>query len=169
MIKGASVIAIGAMAAIFVQAVVGEHGHGHGHEEHGHGHFQPYGFGYDVQDGHGNTQYRHEKGTGPWEVKGSYGYKDAHGVHRHVDYVADKGGFRAHIKTNEPGTAPKDPAAVKMDSHPQPAGHGSHGHGHGSHGGEHKSSYHKQETHGHHYAAASHEAPVYNYKYAHKN
>lgn len=58
------------------------------------------------------------------QVKGSYGYKDAWGIYRHVDYIADKYGFRAHIKTNEPGTAPKDPAAVKMSSHPVPAGHG---------------------------------------------
>lgn len=37
---------------------------------------------------------------------------------REVEYVADKHGFRAVIKTNEPGTAPKDPAYVKMHSNP---------------------------------------------------
>lgn len=37
---------------------------------------------------------------------------------REVEYVADKHGFRAIIKTNEPGTAPKDPAYVKMHSNP---------------------------------------------------
>ncbi|XP_015788620.1 uncharacterized protein LOC107365602 isoform X2 [Tetranychus urticae] len=84
--------------------------------------YQPYGFGYEVEDGWGNTQYRHEKGLDPWKVKGSYGYKDAWGIYRHVDYIADKWGFRANIKTNEPGTAPKDPAAVKMNSNPVPAG-----------------------------------------------
>ncbi|XP_053209942.1 uncharacterized protein LOC128393752 [Panonychus citri] len=94
--------------------------HHHQHEEKYP--YQPYGFGYEVEDGWGNTQYRHEKGLDPWKVKGSYGYKDAWGIYRHVDYIADKWGFRAHIKTNEPGTAPKDPAAVKMNSHPLPAG-----------------------------------------------
>ena len=36
---------------------------------------------------------------------GSYGYVDSYGIYRQVDYVADKDGFRATIKTNEPGTA----------------------------------------------------------------
>ncbi len=48
---------------------------------------------------------------------------------REVDYVADKNGFRAHIRTNEPGTAPKDPAAVKLDSQPVSVDNG------GGHGG----------------------------------
>lgn len=43
------------------------------------------------------------------EVKGSYGYKDKHGLFREVTYIADKHGFRAHVKTNEPGTAKKNP------------------------------------------------------------
>lgn len=108
------------------------------HHEH-----HPYGFGYDVHDGHGNHQYRHEKGLGHHEVKGSYGYKDAHGIHRHVDYVADKHGFRAHIKTNEPGTAPKDPAAVHMDAHPvpNPPSHKYHEHG-GSYSHKHVEHHH---------------------------
>ena len=37
---------------------------------------------------------------------------------REVEYVADKDGFRAMIKTTEPGTAPKDPAYVKVHSQP---------------------------------------------------
>ncbi|RWS17988.1 cuticle-like protein 7, partial [Dinothrombium tinctorium] len=85
--------------------------------------YKPYGFGYEIQDGWGNTQYRHEKSGAPWDVKGSYGYKDAWGIFRHVDYHADKWGFRASIKTNEPGTAPKNPASVKIDSHPDSNGH----------------------------------------------
>ncbi|XP_074599587.1 uncharacterized protein LOC141853955 [Brevipalpus obovatus] len=104
------------------------------HHDYKHEHkypYQPYGFGYEVEDGWGNFQYRHEKSAEPWKVKGSYGYKDAWGIYRHVDYVADKHGFRAHIKTNEPGTAPKDPAAVKMSAHPVPAGHGHKKHHHG--------------------------------------
>ncbi len=76
-------------------------------------------------------------------MTGSYGYKDKHGIMREVDYVADKNGFRAHIRTNEPGTAPKDPAAVKFDSQPvnvdNGGGHGGYGGGqsYGGHGGEH--------------------------------
>jgi len=150
-----------ALAIIPASVLAGYHHHGHGHGHHDdhddhHGHFQPYGFGYDVHDGWGNTQYRHEKGTGPWEVKGSYGYKDAHGIHRHVDYVADKHGFRAHVKTNEPGTAPKDPAAVKMDSHPVPnPEHHGHGHGHGGHYHTKHHEHHHGHHHPNHYAASN--------------
>ena len=35
-----------------------------------------------------------------------------------MNYVADEKGFRAMIKTTEPGTAPKDPSYVKMDANP---------------------------------------------------
>lgn len=49
-------------------------------------------------------------------VKGSYGFTDERGIHRQVHYVADKAGFRAEVKTNEHGTAPLNPAAVKMIS-----------------------------------------------------
>lgn len=38
-------------------------------------------------------------------MEGTYGYTDSYGIYRQVDYVADKHGFRATIKTNEPGTA----------------------------------------------------------------
>ncbi|XP_054710384.1 elastin-like [Uloborus diversus] len=76
---------------------------------------QPYKFGYNIKDKHGD-QYREEVGDGISGVKGSYGFSDARGVHRQVDYVADHAGFRAQVKTNEPGTANQDPAAVKMIS-----------------------------------------------------
>lgn len=79
--------------------------------------FQPWSYGYDVEDNYGNNQWKHEESHNPHEVKGSYGYKDNNGVYREVVYVADKDGFRANIKTNEPGSAQKDPAAVKMDSY----------------------------------------------------
>lgn len=56
------------------------------------------------------------------EVHGSYGYRDNNGIYREVIYVADKNGFRANIKTNEPGVAgSKDPANVKIESHSLPA------------------------------------------------
>lgn len=53
-------------------------------------------------------------------MKGSYGFTDERGIHRQVDYVADKAGFRAEVKTNEHGTAPLNPAAVKMVSSAHP-------------------------------------------------
>ncbi|CAL1279604.1 unnamed protein product [Larinioides sclopetarius] len=77
-------------------------------------HPQPFKFGYSVKDKHGE-QHREEVGDGK-NVKGSYGFTDARGVHRQVDYVADHAGFRAQVKTNEPGTANQNPAAVHMIS-----------------------------------------------------
>ncbi|PRD23595.1 UNVERIFIED_CONTAM: Cuticle protein 16.8 [Trichonephila clavipes] len=99
---------------------------------------KPYAFGYDIKDHHGE-QHREESGVGGVAVKGSYGFKDGRGVHRQVDYVADHGGFKASVKTNEPGTANQDPAAVKVVSSAHPyfgAGHGAHGGwaGHAGHG-----------------------------------
>lgn len=63
----------------------------------------PYEFKYDTQDEYGNKQYRSESTTGAKQVTGSYGYVDANGVYRQVDYVADEHGFRAKIRSNEPG------------------------------------------------------------------
>ncbi|XP_054710232.1 cuticle protein 16.8-like [Uloborus diversus] len=75
----------------------------------------PYSFGYDIKDHHGE-QFREESGHGHEGVKGSYGFTDDRGIHRLVHYVADHEGFRAHVKTNEPGTANEDPAAVHITS-----------------------------------------------------
>ncbi|GFR01770.1 uncharacterized protein TNCT_518441 [Trichonephila clavata] len=75
---------------------------------------QPYKFGYSVNDKHGE-QHRQEASDGH-AVQGSYGFTDARGIHRQVNYVADKAGFRAQVKTNEPGTANQDPAAVHIIS-----------------------------------------------------
>ncbi|GIX79547.1 hypothetical protein CDAR_231501 [Caerostris darwini] len=87
---------------------------------------QPYAFGYSIKDHHGE-QHRQEAGDGHG-VKGSYGFTDDRGVHRQVNYVADHAGFRAQVKTNEPGTANQNPAAVHMISN-APYGHGHAGHG----------------------------------------
>ncbi|GFT61321.1 uncharacterized protein NPIL_699731 [Nephila pilipes] len=95
------------------------HGYGHGYEGHHEDYHhapQPYDYGYDVKDDYGNKQFRKETGDGKGGVKGSYGYVDAHGIHRQVDYVADHHGFRAQVKTNEPGTANQNPAAVGVHS-----------------------------------------------------
>lgn len=64
---------------------------------------QPYSFGYDTVDEYGNKQFRQETSDANNAKTGSYGYTDANGVYRRVDYVADAAGFRATISTNEPG------------------------------------------------------------------
>ncbi|PRD37898.1 UNVERIFIED_CONTAM: Cuticle protein 16.8 [Trichonephila clavipes] len=74
---------------------------------------QPYKFGYSVKDHHGE-QHREEVGNGAGGVVGSYGFTDARGIARQVNYVADHAGFRAQVKTNEPGTANQNPAAVQI-------------------------------------------------------
>ncbi|GBM62294.1 hypothetical protein AVEN_135500-1, partial [Araneus ventricosus] len=83
-----------------------------GHEIH---HPQPYKFGYSVKDHHGQ-QHREESGNGAGGVVGSYGFTDDRGIARQVNYVADHAGFRAQVKTNEPGTANQNPAAVQIIS-----------------------------------------------------
>ncbi|KAF8773312.1 Cuticle protein 16.8 like protein [Argiope bruennichi] len=76
-------------------------------------HPQPYKFGYSVKDKHGE-QHREESGNGAGAVVGSYGFTDDRGIARKVNYVADHAGFRAQVKTNEPGTANQNPAAVQI-------------------------------------------------------
>ncbi|GIY76433.1 cuticle protein 16.8 [Caerostris extrusa] len=75
---------------------------------------QPYKFGYSIKDHHG--EHREESGNGAGAVVGNYGFTDDRGIARQVNYVADHGGFRAQVKTNEPGTANQSPAAVRMIS-----------------------------------------------------
>lgn len=79
---------------------------------------QPYAFGYEIKDAWGNAQHRHEVSDEYNAKKGSYGYTDARGIYRRVDYVADALGFRAVIKTNEPGTASQDSAHAHYHAHP---------------------------------------------------
>ncbi|CAL1284982.1 unnamed protein product [Larinioides sclopetarius] len=81
-----------------------------------HHHPQPYAFGYSVRD-HNSQQHRHETGNGHGAVVGSYGFTDATGIARQVNYVADHAGFRAQVNTNEQGTANQNPAAVHVISH----------------------------------------------------
>uniref|UniRef100_A0A023GAB4 Putative structural constituent of cuticle ixodes scapularis structural constituent of cuticle n=1 Tax=Amblyomma triste TaxID=251400 RepID=A0A023GAB4_AMBTT len=83
---------------------------------------QPFDFGYNVQDEFGNSQFRQEKGEESGSVQGSYGYTDALGVYRKVHYVADQNGFRADIKTNEPGVKQENPADVQLAVEAPPQG-----------------------------------------------
>ncbi|GIY34707.1 hypothetical protein CEXT_327511 [Caerostris extrusa] len=73
-----------------------------------------------------------------------------------VHYVADHHGFRAQVKTNEPGTANQDPAHVHLHSNAHHAlhhdghhGHHHHDHHHGHHGHHHQDHHHGHQHHGH--------------------
>ncbi|XP_035219928.1 cuticle protein 16.8-like [Stegodyphus dumicola] len=101
-------------ATFLTLAFAGEH-YGYEAEEDHHYEPQPYHFGYHVKDHHGE-QHREEASDGHGNVKGSYGFVDEKGIHREVHYVADEKGFRAEIKTNEPGTANQQPANVGFHS-----------------------------------------------------
>ncbi|KAM7302959.1 hypothetical protein ISCGN_018467 [Ixodes scapularis] len=81
---------------------------------------QPYTFGYETVDEHGNKQVRHEESDANNIKKGSYGFHDANGIYRHVKYVADEHGFRASIQTNEPGTASSYTAGALYNANPHP-------------------------------------------------
>lgn len=79
---------------------------------------KPYSFEYDaVHDESGSRSSRSEQSDGK-TVTGSYSYVDADGVYRTVSYIADEGGFRANVKTNEPGTSKSsatDPANTQWE------------------------------------------------------
>jgi len=83
---------------------------------------QPYSFSYDSDLEDGGSHRREESGDANGVVRGSYSYRDADGLFRTVDYVADQDGFRATVRTNEPGTLKTDPepADVQMDVEPTP-------------------------------------------------
>ena len=81
----------------------------------------PFAWGYDINDGYGGAQYHKETGDEYGKRTGSYGYTDAYGVYRQVDYIADEHGFRATIKTNEPGTANESPADVELHAYEPPS------------------------------------------------
>ncbi|XP_003748609.1 adult-specific rigid cuticular protein 15.7 [Galendromus occidentalis] len=74
-----------------------------------------YAFAYDIKNGYGAVNGRKESGS-HGGVVGSYYIGDVDGRHRSVHYVADKLGFRAQIKTNEPGTKTSYAAAAVYDS-----------------------------------------------------
>jgi hypothetical protein len=82
---------------------------------------QPYSFGYQSAGDDGTTSSRQESSDGT-RVTGSYSYQDAQGLYRTVEYVADENGFRATIRTNEPGTANESPADVQLTAEAPPPG-----------------------------------------------
>ena len=94
-----------------------------------------YAFGYDAQSWDGGHS-QNEKGDAWGNKEGTYSLNVGDGRQRVVKYVADGHGFRASIKTNEPGIVAKAPAAVSISTPhghsavPAPHGYESHSYGH---------------------------------------
>ncbi|KAG1658866.1 Cuticle protein 10.9 [Nymphon striatum] len=78
----------------------------------------PYEFSYEIVDDYYNTQARQESGDEYGYKTGSYSMKNAEGLERIVEYIADEAGFRAVVKTNEPGTDNQNPADVEITATP---------------------------------------------------
>ncbi|GBM74286.1 hypothetical protein AVEN_20297-1 [Araneus ventricosus] len=76
----------------------------------------PYSFNYAAPSEDGGSSSHQESGDGNGRVTGSYSLSNLEGHSRTVDYIADEAGFRATIRTNEPGTANINPADVVMES-----------------------------------------------------
>ncbi|KFM69467.1 Cuticle protein 14 isoform b, partial [Stegodyphus mimosarum] len=70
-----------------------------------------YDFGYNEGHNEGGT-FRRERGDAFGRKIGTYGYTNNEGLIRIVNYVADENGFRAELKSTEPGVDEKEPASV---------------------------------------------------------
>lgn len=79
-----------------------------------------YSFSYDTEHEDGSNQRREESSDANGVVRGSYSYRDADGLFRTVEYIADENGYRANIRTNEPGVSPGQPADVQLQLEPVP-------------------------------------------------
>ncbi|CAN8018016.1 unnamed protein product, partial [Ixodes persulcatus] len=84
----------------------------------------PFSFGYDTVDEFGTKLFHKEDADASNSRIGSYGYTDPNGLFRRVNYVADAGGFRATVETNEPGTAPGQSADAVFNANPVVSGPG---------------------------------------------
>ena len=73
-----------------------------------------------MRDDFGNHQYRKEESDGHGTVRGTYGYTDANGIFRYVDYVADANGFKASIRSNEPGIGNGQAANIILSAEEPP-------------------------------------------------
>ncbi|XP_022701243.1 uncharacterized protein LOC111267320 [Varroa jacobsoni] len=82
------------------------------HKQKNVGHYE---FRYDIKDDHDNINGRQEKGS-HGQVYGSYYLGEVGGPYRTVEYIADKFGFRAVIKTNEHGTKTSEPTFAPITS-----------------------------------------------------
>ncbi|GIY52489.1 hypothetical protein CDAR_181431 [Caerostris darwini] len=76
----------------------------------------PYTFSHASNTEDGGSSSHQESGNGAGQVTGSYSVTNLEGHSRVVDYVADEAGFRATVRTNEPGTANLNSADVSMES-----------------------------------------------------
>ncbi|GBN66436.1 hypothetical protein AVEN_246823-1 [Araneus ventricosus] len=81
-----------------------------------HPHSRPYQVGYYIKYPH---RHQHAEGTrtNAGHVAGRYGYLDAREIGHQVNYVANHGGLRADIHTNEPvavSTAVAQPVAPRQ-------------------------------------------------------
>ncbi|GFQ91660.1 uncharacterized protein TNCT_650981 [Trichonephila clavata] len=85
---------------------------------------KPYSFNYQVTDDHGNVHFRREQSDPSGTVSGSYGYMHINGLYRTVEYVANAEGFKAQVKSNEPGVGVggPSPADVQLTVEPVPPG-----------------------------------------------
>jgi len=77
---------------------------------------KPFSFAFQSADEFGTQLSRSENADGSGAVTGSYSLAEADGRQRVVEYVADAAGFRAVVRTNEPGTANANPADVEIQS-----------------------------------------------------
>uniref|UniRef100_A0A061QLE1 Putative cuticular protein n=1 Tax=Cupiennius salei TaxID=6928 RepID=A0A061QLE1_CUPSA len=75
----------------------------------------PYAFNYEAEASGGSSA-RKEASDASGTVTGTYEVRNADGSVRVVDYIADKDGFRANVKTNELGTKSDNPADVTVKS-----------------------------------------------------
>ncbi|RWS17654.1 serine/threonine-protein phosphatase 2A regulatory subunit pppA-like protein [Dinothrombium tinctorium] len=85
---------------------------------------KPYSFDVKNQDPEGNQQFHSETGDEYGNKRGTYGYQASNGVYRIVDYTANQEGYKASVRTNEPGVgkhANGDPADTKFEVEPPPA------------------------------------------------
>ncbi|CAL1290268.1 unnamed protein product [Larinioides sclopetarius] len=103
------VILLVACAFLYVEAQYGVP------PDYGYGVPNPYQYSYSSPAIGGSSSHS-ESGDGAGRVTGSYSVVDEDGRSRTVEYVADEGGFRANIVTNEPGTSNQAPADVTISS-----------------------------------------------------
>ncbi|XP_067120377.1 ras-associated and pleckstrin homology domains-containing protein 1-like [Centruroides vittatus] len=77
---------------------------------------EPYQFSFETKDPKAGEQFRKEDGNKDGVVRGSYGFRTPNGIFRVVDYIADSLGFRAKIRSNEPGISNRHPTGVKVEA-----------------------------------------------------
>ncbi|GBN02676.1 hypothetical protein AVEN_22154-1 [Araneus ventricosus] len=77
----------------------------------GHYHARPYQAGYYIREPHRHQHAEVTRDHGG-AVAGRYGYLDARGIGRQVNYVADHAGLRARVHTNEPEVVLNTPAVA---------------------------------------------------------